>query len=167
MQSRYLFLAKKRDPCSAISLAVCPAHAYTLCTVCAHALQGDTQYIKCMPMLCKGNRCARYVTSARQVVKACSAWCSRTPWFDSSLSCPPCRIMPRPATLEELLLRQLRDFAESSGLADVVPVEATLASAELLQMGVEQAEETKLKLQVVARLGLGPTILSILWASEC
>ena len=68
----------------------------------------------------------------------------------------PCRIMPRPATLEELLLRQLRDFAESSGLADVVPVEATLASAELLQMGVEQAEETKLKLQVVARLGGGP-----------
>ena len=64
--------------------------------------------------------------------------------------------MPRPATLEELLLRQLRDFAESSGLADVVPVEATLASAELLQMGVEQAEETKLKLQVAARLGGGP-----------
>ena len=63
--------------------------------------------------------------------------------------------MPRPATLEELLLRQLRDFAECSGLADVVPVEATLASAELLQMGVEQAEETKLKLQVVAMLGGG------------
>ena len=61
--------------------------------------------------------------------------------------------MPRPATLEELLLRQLRDFAESSGLADVVPVEATLASAELLQMGVEQAEETKLKLQVAGMLG--------------